>query len=73
MENIPTQYLIFIYDLIALPFIIATLAVISLVVVAILYFTNRRKTALKILKVVGIVVLTLAAFAWLTRASLGIY
>lgn len=56
----------------ALPFIVAILGVISLIVVAILYFTNRRKTALKILKVLGIVMVVLIAFTWLTKSLFGI-
>lgn len=56
----------------ALPFILAVLVGISLIVVAILYFTNRRKTALKILKVIGIVTVVLVAFTWLTKSSLGL-
>jgi 4-amino-4-deoxy-L-arabinose transferase-like glycosyltransferase len=56
----------------ALPFIIAILGGISLIVVAILYFTNRRKAALKMLKVLGIVTILLIAFAWLTKSSLGL-
>lgn len=55
-----------------LPFIVAVLYVVSLIVVAVLYFTNRRKTALKILKVLGILILVLVAFTWLTKSSLGI-
>lgn len=72
MENIPTEYFIVLYAMIALPFIVTILGVIALIVVAILYFTNRRKTALKILKIVGIVVLVLIAFAWVTKTTLGI-
>ena len=72
MESIPTEYFVFIYAMMALPFILVVLCVISLIVVAILYFTNRRKAALKILKVLGIVVVVLAAFTWLTKSSLGI-
>ncbi|MNH29988.1 hypothetical protein D3C79_902520 [compost metagenome] len=56
----------------ALPFIVVILGAISLIVVAILYFTNRRKTALKILKVLGIVMVVLVVFTWLTKSSLGI-
>jgi 4-amino-4-deoxy-L-arabinose transferase-like glycosyltransferase len=56
----------------ALPFIIAILGGISLIVVAILYFTNRRRAALKMLKVLGIVTILLIAFAWLTKSSLGL-
>lgn len=72
MESIPTEYLIVIYGIIALPFILAILSGISLIVVVILYFTNRRKTALKLLKVLSIAMIVLVAFALLTRASLGI-
>jgi hypothetical protein len=72
MESIPTAYFIVIYAIMALPFILAILGGISLIVVAILYFTNRRKTALKMLKVLGIVMILLIAFAWLTRSSLGL-
>lgn len=72
MESIPTEYLIFIYTLMALPFIVAILGVVLLIIVAVLYFTNRRKTALKISQVTGIVILILTAFAWLTKSSLGI-
>lgn len=56
----------------ALPFILAILCGISLIVVAILYFTNRRKTALKMLKALGIAMILLIAFAWLTKSSLGL-
>ena len=72
MESIPTEYLFFIYAMVALPFITTILGVIALTVAAILYFTNRRKAALKILKVVGVVVLVLIAFSWFTKNSLGI-
>jgi hypothetical protein len=72
MESIPTEYLILIYILMALPFIVAILGVVLLIIVAVLYFTNRRKTALKISQVTGIVILILIAFAWLTKSSLGI-
>jgi len=72
MESIPTAYFVLIYAVMALPFILAILGGISLIVVAILYFTNRRKTALKMLKVLGIVTILLTAFAWLTNASLGL-
>lgn len=72
MESIPIEYLIFIYAIMALPFIVAILGAISLIVVAILYFTNRRKTALKILKVLVIAIIVLIAFTWLTKSSLGI-
>ncbi|MDB5181169.1 MAG: hypothetical protein JWO54_932 [Candidatus Saccharibacteria bacterium] len=72
MESIPTAYFIVIYAIMAFPFIIAILGGISLIVVAILYFTNRRKAALKMLKVLGIVTILLIAFAWLTRSSLGL-
>ena len=72
MESIPTEYLVVIYFLIAFPFIIAILGAALLVIIVILYFTNRRKIALKILKVVGIVIPILIAFAWLTKSSLGI-
>lgn len=72
MESIPTEYFVIIYGIIALPFILAILGGISLIVVAILYFTNRRKTALKMLKVLGIVMIVLISFAWLTKSSLGI-
>ena len=72
METIPTEYLILIYALMALPFIVAILSVISLIVAAAFYFTNRRKTALKILKVLGIVLIVLFAFIWLTKSSLGL-
>ena len=72
MENIPPAYFVVIYAIMALPFIIATLGGISLIAVAVLYFTNRRKTALKILKVLGIVAIILTAFAWLTKSSLGL-
>ena len=72
MESIPTAYFVLIYAVMALPFILAILGGISLIVVIILYFTNRRKTALKMLKVLGIVTILLTAFAWLTNASLGL-
>ena len=72
MESIPTAYLVVIYTMMAFPFIIAILGGISLIAVVILYFTNRRKTALKMLKVSGIVVILLIAFAWLTKSSLGL-
>jgi len=72
MESIPTAYFVLIYAVMALPFILAILGGISLIVVVILYFTNRRKTALKMLKVLGIVTILLTAFAWLTNASLGL-
>ncbi|HCH34198.1 TPA: hypothetical protein DEW05_01540 [Candidatus Saccharibacteria bacterium] len=71
MESIPPEYIIAIYIIMALPFVIAALGVTSLIVVGILYFTNHRKTALKLLKIIGIVVLVLIAFSWLTKASLG--
>lgn len=35
MESIPTEYLLLIYALMALPFIVATVSVISLIVVAV--------------------------------------
>lgn len=72
METIPTEYLILIYAMMVFPFVITILGVISLIVVTILFLTNRRKTALKILKVLGIVIVALIAFAWLTRSSIGI-
>lgn len=72
MESIPTVYFVIIYAIMALPFIIAILGAVLLIIVARLYFTNRRKTALKLLKVVGIIIIILAAFAWLTKSSLGI-
>lgn len=72
MESIPVEYLVIIYALMALPLIIAILGGISLIVVAILYFTNRRKTALKMLKILGIVTILLIAFTWLTKSSLGL-
>jgi hypothetical protein len=72
MESIPTEYFIFIYTIMALPFILAILGVVSLVVVARLYFTNRRNIALKILKVWGVVIILLLGFTLLTKASLGI-
>ena len=72
MESIPTAYFVLIYAVMALPFILAILGGISLIVVVTLYFTNRRKTALKMLKVLGIVTILLTAFAWLTNASLGL-
>lgn len=56
----------------ALPFIVAILVALSIVAVVVLYFTNRRKTALKILKVVAIVSAVFIAFIWLTKSSLGI-
>ena len=72
MESIPAEYFVIIYFIMALPFIVAILGGISLIVVAILYFTNRRKAALKMLKVLGIVMLLLIVFAWLTKSSLGL-
>lgn len=72
MESIPPAYLVAIYTIMALSFIIAILSGITLIVVTILYFTNRRKTALKILKVLGILTIVLTAFAWLTKSSLGL-
>lgn len=72
METIPTEYFVFIYGIMALPFIVAVLCIVSLIVVAVLYFTNRRKTALKVLKVLGVLILVLIAFTWLTKSSLGI-
>lgn len=72
MESIPTVYFIVIYAIIALPFIIASLVGISLIVAVVLYFTNRRKTAVIILKVVGNVAILLIAFTWLTKSSLGL-
>jgi len=72
MESIPTAYLVVIYTIMALPFIIAILAGTLLIFVAVLYFTNRRKTALKITKVAGIAILILIVFAWLSRSSLGL-
>jgi hypothetical protein len=56
----------------ALPIIIAILTGMTLILVVIFYFTNRRKTALKILKVLGITVVVIVAFAWLTKSSLGL-
>ena len=56
----------------ALPFILVALCTTSLIVVAVLYFTNRRKLALKILKVLGVAIIILAVFTWLTKSSLGI-
>jgi 4-amino-4-deoxy-L-arabinose transferase-like glycosyltransferase len=72
MESIPTAYLVVIYTMMALPFIIAILGGISLIVIVTLYFTNRRKTALKMSKVLSIVIILLIAFAWLTKSSLGL-
>lgn len=72
METIPAGYLVFIYAIMALPFMVVILGLVSLIVVAILYFTNRRKTAMKLLKIVGIVFLVIVAFTWLTKSSLGI-
>lgn len=72
MESIPPAYFVIIYTIMALPIIIAILTGIALIVVAILYFTNRRKTALKILKVLMIVAAVLITFAWLTKSSLGL-
>jgi len=72
MESIPPAYFVVIYIMMALPFIIAILGGISLIVVVILYFTNRRKTALKMLKVLGVVAIVAIAFAWFTRSSLGL-
>ncbi len=72
MESIPTVYLVFVYGIIALPYVIAIVSAISLIAIAVLYFTNRRKTALKILKVLGITLIIVAAFAWLTKSSLGL-
>ncbi len=72
METIPIEYIVFIYAIMALPFVVAILVAISLIVVAVLYFTNRRKTALKILKVLVIATIVLIAFIWLTKSSLGI-
>lgn len=72
MESIPPAHFVIIYTIMALPIIIAILTGIALIVVAILYFTNRRKTALKILKVLMIVAAVLITFAWLTKSSLGL-
>jgi len=72
MESIPPAYFVIIYTMMALPFIIAILGGISLIVVVILYFTNRRRAAFKMLKVLGIVTILLIAFAWLTKSSLGL-
>ena len=72
MESIPIGYLALIYVIMALPFILAVLCATSLIVVAVLYFTNRRKLALKILRVLGIAIIILVVFTWLTKSSLGI-
>ncbi|MEO5499391.1 MAG: hypothetical protein ABIR46_02745 [Candidatus Saccharimonadales bacterium] len=72
METIPTGYLILIYLIIALPFLIAILVGLSVLVVAVLYFTNRRKTAIKIVKAMGITMIVLVALSVLTRGSLGV-
>jgi len=72
MESIPTEYLVLIYAMMALPFVMTILGVISLIVVAVLYFTDRRRTALKILKVLGIVIVVLFVFTWLTKSALDI-
>jgi hypothetical protein len=72
METIPAGYLIFIYALIALPYVVAVLGVVALIVIAILYCTNRRKAAVKLLKIVGVTLVVLLVLAWMTRSSLGL-
>lgn len=72
MDSIPTEYIVFVYAIMALPIIVAILVIISIIVAAIFYFTNRRKTALKILKVLGVIIIIFIAFSWLTKSSLGI-
>lgn len=50
----------------------AILVALSLITVVVLYFTNRRKIALKMLKIVAVVTLIFIAFILLTKPALGI-
>lgn len=72
MENIPAGYFIFVYVMMALPFVMAVAGVIAAIIIARLYFTNRRSKALKILKVSSAILLPIIILMLLMQASLGI-